>query len=99
MHVEDNFDSILFFLYQLIVKIYHYDGDSVSKVLDHSSSPIPQSITLDWKRVRPPQTNKLHETIQGSSSDEVYAVFTSTTLPSGYTEAQAKLPPEAAFPG
>ena len=99
MNVEDNFDNILFFLDQLMGKIYQYDGDSVSKVFDITSSPLPQSITLDWKRVRPPQTNKIHAMTQGSSRNEVYVVFTSTTFPSGFTEAQAKLPPDGAFPG
>ena len=101
MNVEDNFEDSLFFLDQLMGKIYYYDGDSVSNVFDIATSTIPDGITLDWTsaHVGAAQTNKVHAMTQGSSSDEVYVVFTSTTLPSEFTEAQAKLPAEGAFPG
>ncbi len=45
------------------------------------------------------QVNRVHAMTKGSSEDEVIIVFTSTTLPSAYTEAHAQLPPEGAYPG
>lgn len=50
MNVEDNVDGSLFFLDQLMGKIYMYDEStsSVSKIFDMAESDIPEGITLDW---------------------------------------------------
>ena len=103
MNVEDNFDDSLYFIDQLMGKIYSYDdsSSSVSKVFDISESDIPDGVTLDWvtSHAGAAQTNKVHALSKGATSDEIYVVFSSTTLPTEYSEAHAKLPAEGAFPG
>ena len=103
MNVEDNVDGSLFFLDQLMGRIYFYDLSSsdVTKIFDMTTSTIPDGITLDWVNSHAGigQTNRVHAMTKGSATDEVIIVFTSTTLPDEYTKAHAQLPPEGAFPG
>ena len=105
MMVQDNFDDgTLYFLDQLMGKIYSYDESSsdVSMVFDMSSDGvIPDGVTLDWTNLHggAAQTQRVHAMSKGSTSEEVYVVLTSTTLPTEYSKAHAQLPAEGAFPG
>lgn len=103
MMVADNFDDKLFFLDQQFGKIYCYipdDGGNATKVFDmDDESTIPDGLTLDWLGPGAAQTNKVHMVSQGKTSDEIYVVFQSTTLPTSWTEADAPLPPPGAYPG
>ncbi len=105
MNVEDNFDNgALYFLDQLNGIIYAYDSSdsSISKIYDIATDYIPAGLTLDYPVgavAGPGQTSRIHSITKGSSSSEIIVVFSSTTLPEGYTEAQAQLPLEGMFPG
>mmetsp|Transcript_2751 Transcript_2751/g.4151 ORF Transcript_2751/g.4151 Transcript_2751/m.4151 type:complete len:512 (+) Transcript_2751:73-1608(+) len=101
MMPADNFDDALFFMDQSEGMIYSYDDSdsSVTKVFDMATSDLPAGITLDWTYGGAGQTFKVHAMSQGKTSDEVYVVFMSSTLPTGWTKADATLPPEDAYPG
>ncbi len=102
MMVADNFDDKLFFLDQLMGKIYCYDpssGDEPALLFDMATSTIPDGLTLDYKTPGAGQAMRVHMMSKGKTANEVYVVFSSSTLPTGWTEADAKLPPEGAYPG
>jgi len=69
------------------------------KVFDMATSDIPSGLTLDFSSSGAGQTNRVHMMSKGKTSDEVYIVFSSSTLPTGWTEADGKLPAEGAYPG
>jgi len=97
----DNFDGdTIYFLDQKLGVIHSFDTSTseTKTVLDMSSSDnIPEGLTLDWDYGSSGQTYKVKSMSQGTSSDEVIVVFTSSTLPPGWTEADSKLPAPGAF--
>jgi len=100
MHVMDNFDGdTIYFLDQQFGLITSYDHSTseTKLVFDIASSDIPDGLTLDYIYGSAGQIFKVKSMTQGSSSDEVYVVFSSTTLPTGWTEADATLPPAGAY--
>lgn len=95
MDVADNFDEegLLFFLDQAQGRIYSYSEDSaVTKVWDMAEDEIPSGLDLSWSLFGPAQRFKVHSMSQGSKPAEVYVVFSSTSLPTGWTEPDAPLP-------
>lgn len=96
----DNFDGdSIYFLDQNNGLIYSYStstGDTQT-LFDMNSSPVPDGLTLDWTYGGASATYRVKSMTQGLSSDEVIVVFASSTLPTGWTEADAKLPPPGAF--
>uniref|UniRef100_A0A7S3QGA5 Phytase-like domain-containing protein n=1 Tax=Chaetoceros debilis TaxID=122233 RepID=A0A7S3QGA5_9STRA len=101
MQSMDNFDGdTIYFLDQKFGMIYSFDTSTseTKTVLDMKSSDnIPEGLTLDWSYGSSGQTYKVKSMSQGTSSDEVIVVFTSSTLPPGWTEADSKLPAPGAF--
>lgn len=99
MSPMDNFDgTTIFFIDQNNGIIYSFDSatDETKTVFDMKSSHIPDGLTLDWTYGGAGQTYRVKSMTQGASSDEIIAVFTSSTLPPGWSEADATLPaPEA----
>jgi len=96
----DNFDgNSIYFLDQKNGLIYSYDTSSgdTQTLFDMNSSEVPDGLTLDWTYGGAGQTYRVKSMTQGLSSDEVIVVFSSSTLPTGYTEADAKLPAPGAF--
>jgi len=102
MMPADNLDR-LYFMDQQFGKIYCYDeaDKSVKKVFDMSTpeQQLPEGIDLSWTYGTAAQTQKVHAMSQGRSIHEVYVVLMSKTLPAGWTQADATLPAEGAFPG
>jgi hypothetical protein len=102
MMVADNFDDKIFFLDQQMGRIFCYDpatGGDTMKIFDMTESDIPDGLTLDFPGPGAAQTNRVHMMSQGKTSDEVYVVFSSSTLPTGWTEADAQLPAAGLFDG
>lgn len=101
MMVQDNVGDTIFFLDQLSGIIYYWDeaSSSAMKAWDMAEDTIPDGLTLDYTGVGAGQTFKVHSMTAGTTSGEVIIVFSSTTLPSEFSEAHAKLPAEGAFPG
>lgn len=100
MAVMDNFEGdTIYFLDQQFGKIYSYDHEtsSTSTVFDIDSSKIPKGLTFDWQYGVAASTFKVKAMTQGSKSNEIYIVFTSSTLPKGWTKPDAKLPPPGAY--
>jgi hypothetical protein len=96
----DNFDGhTIYFLDQKFGMIYSFDTlTSETKTLfDMNSSDIPDGLTLDWTFGSSGQVYKVKAMSQGTSKDEIIVVFTSSTLPSGWAEADSKLPPPEAY--
>ena len=96
----DNFDGdSIYFLDQNNGLIYSYNtstGD-IQTIFDMESSPVPDGLKLDWTWGAAALTYRVKSMTQGLSNDEVIIVFTSSTLPTGWTEADTKLPPQGAF--
>ena len=97
MDVVDNFDEegLLFFLDQAQGRIYSYNNSTVTKVWDMTTKDeIPSGLDLSWSLIGPVQRFKVHSMSQGSKPGEVYVVFvfSSTRLPTGWTEPDAPLP-------
>ena len=94
MGVADNFDreGLLFFLDQSQGRIYSYSDETVSKIWDMAEDEIPSGLTLNWSAFGAGQQFKVHAMTQGSKTGEVYVVFSSTSLPTGWTEPDAPLP-------
>lgn len=100
----DNFvGDTMYFLEQQFGKIYAYDQTTseVRKVFDMKKSRLTlgltEDLTLDWTYGGAGQTTRVKSMTQGKKSNEVYIVFTSTTLPEGWTEPDAFLPPSGAY--
>uniref|UniRef100_A0A7S2RK10 Glucose/Sorbosone dehydrogenase domain-containing protein n=1 Tax=Eucampia antarctica TaxID=49252 RepID=A0A7S2RK10_9STRA len=95
MAVFDNFDgSMTFFLDQKNGVIYCFDSNdsTTSTIFDMNTSDIPAGLTLDWSLGSSGQTYKVKSMTQGMADDQVIVVFTSSTLPTGWTKADATLP-------
>ena len=60
---------------------------------------IPSGLNLDFSSSSPHLTHRVHSMKQGKESNELYVVFHSTTLPTGWSEPDAPLPPPGAYPG
>jgi len=102
MMVADNFDDKVFFLDQLMGKIYSYDPESSEEpalLFDMNTSEIPAGLTLNFNYPGAAQANRVHMMSKGKTANEVYVVFSSSTLPTGYSKADAGLPAEGAYPG
>lgn len=103
MGVADNFDSKLYFLDQSLGRIYCYDPSGTedpTKIFDMTDlSDVPDGLTLDFATPGASQAFRVHQMAKGKTSDEVIVVFSSSTLPTGYTVADASLPAEGAYPG
>mmetsp|Transcript_8166 Transcript_8166/g.11774 ORF Transcript_8166/g.11774 Transcript_8166/m.11774 type:complete len:529 (-) Transcript_8166:434-2020(-) len=101
MAVMDNFTGeTIFFLDQKNGVIYSFNTvtSDIKTIFDIQTSIIPDGLTLDWSiAVGSSQTYRVKAMTQGSSSDEVIVVFTSETLPTGWSEPDAKLPPPGAY--
>lgn len=81
-------------------KIYKYEnGKNPVKIFDMETSEIPSGLTLNFDYPAASQTNRVHMMSKGRANDEVYIVFSSTSLPEGWNEADGKLPTEDEFPG
>jgi len=96
----DNFDgNSIYFMDQKNGRIYSYNtvSQDAQTIFDMDTDPIPEGLTLDWLYTGSAQTYRVKSMTQGLSSDEVIVVFTSSTLPKGWTEADAKLPAPGAF--
>ena len=104
MMVQEGFDKHVFFLDQKFGKIYSYNsemanGGTISKVWDMDKDDIPSGLTMDFSPSIPEATFRVHSMAQGKESNELYVVFHSTTLPTGWSEPDAPLPPPGAYPG
>lgn len=103
MYPADNFDgNIMYFLNQKegIIFAYDYDTSMVSSVFNMATSPIPDGLDLSWGYSTfgsSGATYKVKAMSQGPTSDSVIIVFTSATLPTGWSEADGKLPAPGAF--
>ncbi len=101
MDVMDNFDGpMIFFLDQKNGMIYSYDSitSSTETIFDmKNTSDIPDGLTLDWVFSNTNALYKVKAMTQGQSSDEVIVVFTSSTLPPGWTKSDSSLPPPGAY--
>eukprot|EP00957_Ditylum_brightwellii_P199591 15215163-Ditylum_brightwellii.AAC.1 len=86
--------NILYFLDQKngIIHSYNHDSEETYTIFDMDSSEIPSGLTLDWPHISSGQTYRVKSMTEGSSPNEIIAVFTSSTLPTGWKEANAKLP-------
>ena len=60
---------------------------------------IPSGLNLDFSSSSPHVTHRVHSMKQGKESNELYVVFSSTTLPTGWSEPDAPLPPLGAYHG
>ena len=105
MDVFDNFNNgFIFFVNQKQGKIYSRNGDSNGSaapklIFDAATSEVPAGLDLTWNFFQAPSVYKVKAMTQGRNTDEVIVVFTSTTLPDGWTEADAKLPPPVVVDG
>lgn len=100
MAAMDNFDgNVIYFLDQNNGLIFSYDASTseTKTIFDMATSPIPAGLTLDWAYGPASQTYRVKAMTQGSSSDEVIVVFTSSTLPSGWSAPDSSLPPPDAY--
>lgn len=100
MQVMDNFDGdFIYFLDQNNGLIYSYNtiSSETKTIFDMESSPIPAGLTLDWPYGGASGNYRVKSMTQGTASDEVIVVFTSSTLPTGWSEADAPLPPPNAY--
>ena len=61
------------------------------------SSPIPAGLTLDWTYGSAGATYRVKYMTQGTASNEVIVVFTSSTLSTGWSVADATFPPPNAY--
>lgn len=99
----DNFrGNTIFFVDQKEGIIYSHTGGSkksaVTKVWDMSEDDIPSGLTLDWEfTASSAATYRVKSMSQGKGSD-IIVVLTSSTLPTGWTEADATLPAAGAIP-
>eukprot|EP00548_Thalassiothrix_antarctica_P008021 CAMPEP_0194142260 /NCGR_PEP_ID=MMETSP0152-20130528/11575_1 /TAXON_ID=1049557 /ORGANISM="Thalassiothrix antarctica, Strain L6-D1" /LENGTH=523 /DNA_ID=CAMNT_0038841171 /DNA_START=287 /DNA_END=1858 /DNA_ORIENTATION=- len=96
MNVYDNFNGdFIFFVDQNNGIIYSHEGGctvgEVAKVWDMSVDSIPDGLTLDWAYASAPQIFRVKSMTQGPDN-EIIVVFTSSTLPTGWTESDASLP-------
>jgi len=88
----------LFFMNQMLGKIYSYENESVTKIWDMEENEIPSG--LDFNFYGPAaQTFKVHNILEADNADEIIVVLTSTTLPTGWSEPDAPLPAPGAYPG
>lgn len=94
MMPADNFktDGLLFFLDQLKGRIYSHNNDVTTKVWDMAEDEIPSGLDLSYTNMGPSQQAYVKAMSQGSQAGEVYVVFASTSLPSGWSEPDAPLP-------
>ena len=95
MAVADNFDDKVFFLDQLMGKIYCYDpssGDEPALLFDMATSTIPGGLTLDYSAPGASQVFRVHMMSKGKTADEVYIVFSSSTLPTGSSKTIRNYP-------
>mmetsp|Transcript_37209 Transcript_37209/g.86801 ORF Transcript_37209/g.86801 Transcript_37209/m.86801 type:complete len:503 (-) Transcript_37209:270-1778(-) len=102
MMPADNFDDALYFMDQLEGKIYSYDENNeepVELVFDIAEDKLPAGINLDWSFPHSAALQKIHAMAQGANKKEVYVVHLSSTLPAGWTEADAKLPAKNTYHG
>jgi len=101
MAAMDNFvGDTMYFLEQQFGKIYSYNQTTskVKKVFDMRYAPnIPEGLTLDWTYGGAAQTTRVKSMTQARNSENVYVVFSSTTLPKGWTAPDAFLPPPGAY--
>ena len=100
MYAVDNVKSdMMFFLDQKEGKIYSYDTSTneVTTLFDKDTSTIPDGLNLDWIYGSAGQEYRVKALTQGPTSDTVVVVFCSSTLPTGWSEADAKLPAPGAF--
>jgi len=100
MYAADNFDgNIMYFLDQKEGKIYCYDysNDTVMTIFDKDTSTIPDGLNLNWTFGSAGQEYRVKAMTQGPTSETVIVVFCSSTLPAGWSEADAKLPAPGAF--
>ena len=101
MAVMDNFDgNIIYFLEQQFGKIYSYNhvSGNVKTIFDMETSTIPDGLSLDdWVSPGTQFNFRVKAMTQGSSSDKVIVVFSSSTLPTGWTEPDGTLPPAGAY--
>ena len=100
MGVMDNIDGdILFFLDQKEGKIYSYDTSTTenSTIFDKDTSTIPDGLDLNWTFGSASMEFRVKSMTQGPTSGTVIVVFCSSTLPTGWDEADAKLPAPGAF--
>eukprot|EP00956_Cyclotella_meneghiniana_P013155 scaffold18839_cov61-Cyclotella_meneghiniana.AAC.1 len=93
MHAADTFDNALFFIDQKEGKIFSYDAAThdTAEVFDMSTSPIPSGLDLSWTYGASSADFHVHTMTQGPDNT-VIVVLQSSSLPDGWTEADAKLP-------
>lgn len=105
MDVFDNFDNdFLFFVNQKHGQIYSRNGDSTGSatptlIFDAATSEVPAGLDLTWDFIGALAIYKVKAMTQGRHTEEVIIVFMSATLPDGWTEADAKLPPPVVVDG
>ena len=105
MDVFDNFDNdFIFFVNQKHGQIYSRNGDSTGSatptlIFDAATSEVPAGLDLTWDFIGALAIYKVKAMTQGRHTEEVIIVFMSATLPDGWTEADAKLPPPGVVDG
>jgi len=94
MMVADNLEKegLLFFLDKLMGRIYSVDNGETTKVWDMTEDEIPSGLDLSYTGFGASQKTYVKAMTQGSKAGEVVVVFTSATLPSGWSEPDAPLP-------
>lgn len=96
----DNFDgNTIFFLDQNNGLIYCYDSitSETKTMFDISKNSIPAGLTLDWTFGSASATYRVKSMTQGTKDNQAVVVFTSSTLPVGWSVADATLPAPGAF--
>jgi hypothetical protein len=100
MRVNENFDDGVFFTDQAEGIIYWYpmgrkdDGPAI-EVWNKQTGVLPEGMDLSYSFEGAGQRQYVHAMAPGSKKDEVYVVFTSSTLPEGIPYAGLPAP----FPG
>jgi hypothetical protein len=94
--------DMVFFLDQFKGKIYCHSGnagDEVMKIWDMSEDEIPAGLDLSNASFGAAQQFKVHAMTQGAYKNQVIVVFSSQTLPAGWTEPDAPLPAAGKYSG
>lgn len=91
--------NVIYFLDQKFGVIYSYNHDSgaTTKIFDINEDTIPDGMTLDYKFDNSLSSYRVKAMTKGPSPGTVIVVYTSTTLPTGWAEADARMPAPNAF--
>ena len=93
----EQFNGSVIFIDQKEGKLFSYDGDAITEIYDVSVDALPSGVDVDGIN-RPVigfndgSKKKIQSVAPGPGVNSILVVFTSTTLPSGYTGSALSLP-------